>query len=405
MNRHRERELANESEHVITYITCENYDNNGNLTSTYNTTRDRGNFQVLFEHESIDDVVTPEYKKLSAQGHIINNPLSQTKLLRTVSLGQSHLEWINSVSNGTSKLIYNGLFHDLMLLGDIISPPSINVDTLVSKAVTKAYASMDTSKASILNTVAEIDKTIASIVQIFWRAYRIFRSIRKLDVKALKKEITPKELSDRYMEARYAIRPLVIDVQQIFSAVAHKRTKDRQTFRGFETDSDSASRVVHKITREFDYSFQEVASVHVEARAGVLTDISCVNSLDTWGMNHVLEACWEIVPFSFIIDWFTNIGDIIRSWTPEPNVRTLSSWVVVKTTTTKSRTFLSGIMNTSSSGLLSASCSASGSIYETTQTKVRSINPVKPWIPSFDVNLDPFKIADLGIILNQFRKR
>lgn len=54
-------------------------------------------------------------------------------------------------------------------------------------------------------------------------------------------------------------------------------------------------------------------------------------------INHVIPAAWELVPFSFLVDYFTNIGDVISGafvstrdvvWTSRTVVNT-SSWEYV----------------------------------------------------------------------------
>lgn len=43
---------------------------------------------------------------------------------------------------------------------------------------------------------------------------------------------------------------------------------------------------------------------------------------DVWGVNKPLTALWNAIPFSFVVDWFTNLGDAIsRFEQAEPNLR------------------------------------------------------------------------------------
>lgn len=404
--RHRERLLANVYEHVDTTCTYV-YIDNGVVDHMDTVVKDRGDRLSEYHFESIDDIVTPNFKKLSAEGKIINNPYSKQTILKNVNLAPSVLAWTRDLGNGwTRETTYEGLFYDIGSADSFVSSANdINIQVLIDKAVTSVYANMDASKASILSTVAEIDKTISSICSIFWRVLRIYRSVRRLDLKALKGEISPSELKDRYMEARYAIRPLVIDTQQILSAAMFDRKNDRRTYRSYESDS-CLDTVSHDTTStEFVFHWVDSTQRSVSVRAGVLTDISGISALDVWGINHIFEACWEIVPFSFIIDWFTNIGNLIRSWTPEPGINILSSWVTVEDITVDTRRLTGMERNTASSVILSASGSVSGAFAtRTNHLKYRITNPPKPWIPHFDLNLSIPKIADLLIILNNFRK-
>jgi hypothetical protein len=41
-------------------------------------------------------------------------------------------------------------------------------------------------------------------------------------------------------------------------------------------------------------------------------------------------AAWELIPFSFVADWFVNIGPYVRAITPKVGVHSLGSWTTTK---------------------------------------------------------------------------
>jgi hypothetical protein len=49
---------------------------------------------------------------------------------------------------------------------------------------------------------------------------------------------------------------------------------------------------------------------------------------------------WELIPYSFVVDWFLNIGDFIGSLTPSPGYTQLGSCFVVEREQTTSYTAL-----------------------------------------------------------------
>jgi hypothetical protein len=141
------------------------------------------------------------------------------------------------------------------------------------------------------------------------------------------------------MEFRYALRPLVYDAKQVVAALSGDELPDvgRQTFRGYKEDfgstvengvllySDAGTRV---------YGRQEASTVF-QVRAGVLTTIEAISKLNVWGLDSIAESAWELMPYSFILDWFFDIGETLASWTPEMGVKKLASWVVTEVTTTQ----------------------------------------------------------------------
>lgn len=54
---------------------------------------------------------------------------------------------------------------------------------------------------------------------------------------------------------------------------------------------------------------------------------------EIWGVNTPLASAWELIPFSFVVDWFTNIGDMIHRFEsnkPLLQVHVLASGYSVK---------------------------------------------------------------------------
>jgi hypothetical protein len=147
-------------------------------------------------------------------------------------------------------------------------------------------------------------------------------------------EIRPKELAQRYMELRYAIRPLIYDVNGII-AVLEKDTRlyDRFTGRGSASATASTGDLIegHSIEWNATADTERSATYYVSARAGVLYHVN-VNQLRLLGVDQLLETAWELIPFSFIVDWFVGVGQAIAAATPTIGATQLASWVTVKET-------------------------------------------------------------------------
>jgi hypothetical protein len=51
------------------------------------------------------------------------------------------------------------------------------------------------------------------------------------------------------------------------------------------------------------------------------------------GTKELMKLPWELVPFSFVVDWFANVGDFYGSFLPTPGYTQLGSCVVSERTT------------------------------------------------------------------------
>lgn len=360
-----------------------------------------------------NDYVTPGFDRKSAQGQIINNPLSSRKTTLEVS-NDPWQNYLGPTYSGGKPDPASGWLDSGTMLGTNLCPsflplPFVNVNRLIQLASAQARSNVDASKATALVTIAEAQKTYASVQAILQRAISIARAIRKADLAFLAGQLKPKEIEDRYMEYRYAIRPLVADLNNVCKAWNESRhSRTRLTARGRAQDSGSVSDAFIDTTRfgSTDLTCSRQSNINVEVRCGILYDVdtSALSKLQTWGGMDIASSAWELVPFSFIIDWFCNVGTVVSAWQPKPFARELASWTTVTTTVTQTSRVTgvsprpNVIANQESRGRTS---SGSGCVTQTYVDKVRSPGLPKVNYPQVDINLDFFKILDLVSILRK----
>jgi hypothetical protein len=127
-----------------------------------------------------------------------------------------------------------------------------------------------------------------------------------------------------------------------------------------------------------------------------------LNTLNIWGLTQPVEAIWELIPFSFIIDWFFNVGETLASFTPNYGIESLASWYTV--VDTKYQRISRSSKNFSLPQGEDAYCTNNARTYDgcwtdkTVITKTRVPNPSRRVTPTFSLKLDVFKLTDLVII-------
>lgn len=361
--------------------------------------------------DEMEDVVTEGFKKSSNKGKITNSPMVQRKVTNSNTIGTYDVDntyWLTSCTPsrqllyGETRLGHTGLGANLPFASD----PTllISKETLIDLAVTQAWSKVNQSKAAILATLGEAKESINGLISIFARLIRIIAAVKRADWRYLKGFLTPRQISDYYMEWRYAIRPLIYDAEQIIDAINHiDPTHDRQTFRGWKRTSRTNESVTELSTwplAPFKPLCSSSTTVEIDVRAGVLCQICPPSIIEVWGGHQLFETAWELIPFSFIIDWFFNVGSTIASWVPSASAKALASWVVVTETTT--RTARVGSVNSypvSGRNYRNLHCYVSGiSRFQQQVTKTRTPEPQRSIFPTFDLRLDTLKLLDLVII-------
>lgn len=382
--------------------------------------------------ESVTDTVTPNFRRLMADGQIINNYYLKSSIIMNEPKPTSYQRAQLTISNGK---VYGDTWNGSWpmgssSLGGFIIPSEDGefnslVSSLISRAVTDAYANTSLAKATLLTSAAEYGKTIDSLFSIFVRAIRMFKSVRRLELaqarealkgylvtgKArerakdrafIKKQKSAKELSDRYMELRYALRPLAIDAANIVDALKTELENGaRITGRGGAQDSWSKSNDFTINDGNFIMTINRKADVSTSVRAGVLCSCDVTNAA-VFGIDQIPQTAWEIVPFSFILDWFWNIGNTIAAHTPNLGVAKLASWYTVKHTVVLENSL--GSITNSVHTNHQDSITWSGKKTKVEVWTERVVNPTPSVFPSMNIRLDSLKFLDLAKILSNLRQ-
>lgn len=389
-------------------------------------------FGVANEYTKVmHDEVTPNFFTRIKKGEIINNPFdsSETTLSDVpcvYEVGRIYpydtycgptptALWRGTVTTGT---IATSLFLGSPPSSQYLLPkPDVNIASLIDLAVTQAWARCDLSEVDTLLMISESRETILSLVSIFKKVLWLNQTLRLKNLSALARfrsliktqhgVSVQKVLAQNYMEARYAMRPLFYDVVGCLNAYHNRvKTGDRLTFRGYATDSDKDNDDLLYEDANRKLFLRATAERTVTVRSGVLTQVRNLSKLNVWGFDKIAEGIWDRIPYSFVIDWFINVGQTIASLTPEAGLSTLASWYVVNDTTYRHTAVVgSEPKMCQAQDIYCVGDISGGSISALEIEKCRVPSPTRSWYPTFKLKLDGAKLLDLVIILKQLFTR
>lgn len=373
-------------------------------------------------YEAMRDVVTPDFKRKIAQGIVVNNP--KYKITKQVSHkagmmyseGKPTATCLERYDFGVNFTwfdfpdfapVYQGTSLDS--LQETVFDAVMEGDNAMAVAISQSWANVDVSEAAALASLGELPETIrwfTSLLTRMIRTIRFFKSKkqRMKALKALNPTATVDSLSDLWLEFRYAIRPLVFEAKQAVEAMqAAIEVGSRQTARGWNRIHETETTTIENYycSVAFDADIQRKSSLYSNYRAGVLYEIeSDINGLMAiWGLDQSTEAIWELTPFSFIIDWFFNVGDIISSWSISPHLRPLCSWISRDVVYEVSFKLVGCHTHHSYLGNYTPpTVTDPGSYKHDFRTSIRYPNPRREVLPSLDLNLDWAKTLDLATI-------
>lgn len=364
------------------------------------------------------DIVTPNWREKVSQGVILNNPLLQTTFLRSQVpvVFDVHVHDAVNPSRlavyGTARVIPNSdtatsldwSHWDQYVLNQYADERDI--------AISKSWSNVDISAAQALASLGELPETMHWMASLFKRMISIIRAFsqKRLLITASKFVRNGKSVIDAmaelWLEFRYAVRPLIYDMVQAVEAWnTILKKSDRYTARGFHKTGPTVSSETSNwnLHANYDAIISRVQTVSANYRAGVLFSIdNLVNEVrSVWGLDKPFETIWELIPFSFIIDWFFTVGDVISSWTSNPGLHPLTSWIVeehkLKSVCSVDGFFITNPVS-GATGFDSVVTQSSGTTTVEAVTKRRIPTPSRPILPTFKLNLNTAKIFDLVTI-------
>lgn len=392
------------------------------------------------------DVVTPGFLTLRNKGILVNNQMLREKLSHTVdytvcnAIGTDRgvpVTYDAITDRGLEVVPVKGLLENGTMWQKFEE-----FDRFTDLAITRAHANVNLSEMNLYASMGELPETVRWIHSIVKRVGALTKALRgklevarvlntlKLNAEDLKRfkdfnilkrytaTLARRKLNRRpsasptdtlvglWLEYRYAVRPLIADLQNAIKALDKAISTERLTARGREYHVGGSEQVISVPPTPNSNSIGVTAKITsketIKARAGCLyiVDAQLSSFLDVLGLDQPVEALYELIPFSFILDWVFSIGDLLESWFKSSGLNVLQSWVTLQVETTRTCKVLSAKLYPESSVYKWPNQNFElGSSTSSVQWKWRQPNPQLPMIPRFDLKLDLAKIIDLGAIL------
>jgi hypothetical protein len=177
----------------------------------------------------------------------------------------------------------------------------VNTDALLVAAMADCLPEMDA-----LTTFIERKKTIEMVVNARSDAKRLI-------LEALKGgKHTAKAAADAWMAWRYGWQQLGRDVANVYDFI--KKPVTELVVEGRSGTSISGGWTTENQTTTwlsvaFDSSHDVTYDVSYRANVVGLLKASTLNMVADPAISY-----WESIPFSFVADWFVNVGDVLASW-------------------------------------------------------------------------------------------
>jgi hypothetical protein len=139
-----------------------------------------------------------------------------------------------------------------------------------------------------------------------------------------------KELSDNWLEFSFGIRPLLADTKDLAETFARQQNDERHSkCRGYgeaqaykSSGSVNLGGMVNLAITGNDY-VKETAEVILRAGLVFSSNVSTFGSTERmvellgFKLEDFVPTVWNLLPYSFLVDYFTNVGDLLSCMTTD----------------------------------------------------------------------------------------
>lgn len=197
-----------------------------------------------------------------------------------------------------------------------------NLDGIVDRATNKAYAKFRDSvneQAMMLVNIAERQQAVDSLVKNVNRLGNCFALLRGGQRHAAMKALglkpsgdkwsRPRDASGIFLEWHFGWLPLLADIHATCNILQEDWTATIAVGKGSARTSKT------KPMSPWTWSQAMHLSVHVLMQATVRVRNPNLHRASQLGLINPMSVAWELVPFSFLVDWFIPVGDFLSSYT------------------------------------------------------------------------------------------
>jgi len=309
------------------------------------------------EKRTISDTVTPGYFRKRQKGTWLPVNYLSTNLRRVTSQGTSDLTETFHTSLTCTPSVKNQYEYQGRLVPRLIPAylggyyyygclEGDRVARVKKELATSLFADRQKGTANYVESLAEIDKSFRMLINplenlsTFSRNFRSSRSYKRLmelrkkfpgkrrnsplPKGSGKKSVEIRELillwASEWLRFRYGIKPLISDIQAGVKAWKADYSDKKAVF---HTVRKNRSVTANKLTTVV---FADANQRNTYARLNTellqlryfWTDEYAPSAFNDLGLtfHNVVGVAWELTRFSFVADWFVNIGDLIYANIP-----------------------------------------------------------------------------------------
>lgn len=215
------------------------------------------------------------------------------------------------------------------------------IGDLGPEALISALAKVNADSINSGEIMSSLTKTVQMLRRPFSSARHLLQKCYKDASKSYKKTAlsVTKANASAWLEYRYGFKPLLMDAAKTVDLAASFQKRlggSRVVVRAsVAKDRNSVTEFTDKVVygQPWRVSGRIESTRKLVANAGIIVEVAKATSGQQvardyqLGMNSVVPLLWEIMPYSFVVDWFVGVGPWLNAMNLPPGVTIAGTWV------------------------------------------------------------------------------
>lgn len=230
----------------------------------------------------------------------------------------SRIDGAFSYVSGVGQVVHSSVGSVASLGGDIMLPSS---EDLVKNKLRAKARGMSTN---LQNMLAEYGQTAGLFEDVCSQVYHAARALRTRNPTTIKNYFLGhnvkrlgRKTAQQVLQFNYGVRPLISDINDSIAVL--KKSAVRPMFQ--------TTTVSHSESKEIRYSGYDIArkANRPDMYVDYVREVTSAkgwfefkndvlnNTLGQFGFTNPLATLYEICPWSYVVDWFFNVGEFLQS--------------------------------------------------------------------------------------------
>lgn len=209
-----------------------------------------------------------------------------------------------------------------------------------NRLCTEVMLKVGSKKASFGESIAESREALQMLTKSAVSLYQAYRAARRGNwsgvAKALKvrrKDFTKRHtVSERWLEYQYGWKPLMNDIYDAHELIQKGFREKTQWACSVRNLKDSHT---HRVDYGGGSTDETVSSAKFSMKVFYSVSDSTLSKLGQMGLINPLSVAWEVVPFSFVVDWFLPVGNFLEAITAPLGVTFIDGYASARCESTK----------------------------------------------------------------------